>query len=57
MDGLKKFIAVDKYAAVNIGDLEKETKSKRVVKPEFTTDFPGVVVRQGADELTWLACA
>ena len=27
-------------------------KSKRVVKPKFTTDFPGAVVREGADEFT-----
>ena len=42
MDGLRK--------------LERDVKSKRVVKPKFTTDFPGAVVREGADELTLRAC-
>ena len=37
MDGLRLSIAVDKCAAVKIGDLEKETRSKKVVKPKFTT--------------------
>ena len=41
MDVLRKFIAVDNNAAVEIGGLEKETKSKKVVKPKFTTDFWG----------------
>ena len=35
-----------------IGDLDKETKSKRVVKPQFTTEFLGAV-REGAH----LVCA
>ena len=38
-----------------MGDLHRETKSKKVVKPKFTTDFPGAVIREGADELTPLA--
>ena len=40
------------YAAVKIRDLEKETRSKKVVKPNFTTDYPGAFIREGADELT-----
>ena len=53
MSGLKKFIAVDNYASVKIGDLQKETKSKKVVKPGFTADFPGAVIfDEGADKLT-----
>ena len=52
MDRPRKFIAVDTYAAVQVGDLEKETKCKRLVKPKFTRDFPRAVVREGADELT-----
>ena len=44
MDGLRLFSAVDNNAAIKIGD--------HVVKPRFTTDFPGAVVREGADELT-----
>ena len=55
MDGLRKFIAVDNHAAVKIGDLEKEMGSKKAVNPKFTTDFPGAVVREGADELTLCA--
>ena len=51
MDGLRKFIAVDNSAAGKIRDLEKK-QSKKVVKPKFTTDFPGAVVQKGADELT-----
>ena len=43
---------MDNHAAVQFGDLEKEAKSKEVVKPKFTTDFPGAVFREGADELT-----
>ena len=43
MDGLRKFIEVDNHAAVKIGDLEKDTKSKRVVKPKFTADSPRAV--------------
>ena len=52
MDVPRLFIAVDNNATVKIGDLEKETRSKKVVKPRFTTDFLGPVVREGADELT-----
>ena len=40
------------YAAVKIRDLETETRSKKVVKPNFTTDYPGAFIREGADELT-----
>ena len=40
------------YAAVEIGDWEKETRSKKVVKPTFTTDFPEAVAREKVDELT-----
>ena len=35
-----------------LGTWRKKQKSKKVVKPEFTTDFPGAVIREGADELT-----
>ena len=38
--------------AVKIGDLEKTQELLRVVKPMFTGDFPGAVVREGVDELT-----
>ena len=40
------------FVAVEIGDLEKETRSKKVEERKFTTDFPGAVIREGADELT-----
>ena len=52
MDGLRLFVAVDNYAAVKIGDLEKETRSKKDEKPRFATDFPRAVIREGAGELT-----
>ena len=52
MDGLRKFIAVDNYEAVKAGDLYRETRFKKVVKPRFTTDFPGADFWEGADELT-----
>ena len=52
MDELRKFIAVNNHGAVKVGDLHRETSSKKVVKPKFTADFPGAVVREGADELT-----
>ena len=35
-----------------MGDLEKNMESRLVVKPMFTTDFAGAVVREGADVLT-----
>ena len=46
MDGPRLFVAVDN-AAVKI--LQKETRSKKVVKPRFTADFLGAVKREGAD--------
>ena len=55
MDGLRLLIAVDNYAAVKIRDLHKETRSKKVVRPSFTTDFSGAVLRDGAGELTFRA--
>ena len=51
MDGLRRFIMVDNYEAVkswSLGNME----SRPVVKPNFTTDVPQAVVREGADELT-----
>ena len=38
MDGLRLFIAVDNYTAEKIRDLHKEMRSKKVVRPRFTTD-------------------
>ena len=35
---------------MKVRDLHRETKSKKVAKPKLTTDFPGAVVREGADE-------
>ena len=52
MDGLRKFIAVDNHDAVKVGGLHQDTKSSRVVKPKFTTDFPGAIIRESADEFT-----
>ena len=40
------------YDAVKVGGLHRETRSKKVVKPKFTTDFPGIVIPEGVDELT-----
>ena len=51
MDGFRKLIAVDNHEAVKERGLHKDTKPLRVVKPKFTTDFPGAVIREGADEL------
>ena len=51
IDGLRKFVVVCNCEAVTSGDLEKETKSKKVVKPNFTTDFPGAAIQEGAGEL------
>ena len=50
MDGLRRFIMVDTHA-VKVGDLENNMESRPVVKPKFT-DFPEMVVQEGADELT-----
>ena len=47
MDGLRKFIVVDNHDSVKVGDLHRATKSKKVVKRRFTTDFPGAVIRGG----------
>ena len=33
------FSAVDNHAAIKIGDLQRETRSKKVVQPRFTTVF------------------
>ena len=52
MDWLRKFIAVDNHKAVKVGDLHRETRSKKVAKPYSTTDFPGAVIWEGADEPT-----
>ena len=52
VDGLRKFIAVDNHEAVKVGGLHQDTKSSRVWKPKFTTDFPGAAIREGADELS-----
>ena len=38
--------------AAKVGDFDKNMESRPVVLPKFTTDFPDVVVRQGAHELT-----
>ena len=40
MDGLTRFMMVDNFETVKVGDLEKNMASKKVVKPKFTTDFP-----------------
>ena len=52
VDGLRKFTAVDNHEAVKVVGLHQDTKSFRVVKPKFTTDFPGAAIREGADELS-----
>ena len=52
MDGLTRFMMVDNFETVKVGDLDKNMESKKVVKPKFTTDFPDAVTREGADELT-----
>ena len=52
MDGLRKFLDVDNHEAVKVGGLQEGTTSVKVVKPKFTADFPGAVIREGADELT-----
>ena len=49
MDGLRKVVAVDQ---VQIGNLENETRPKKMVQSNVTTDDPGAVVWEGADELT-----
>ena len=53
MDGLRGcLLQSTKYAAVQIGVLQKEARSKKVVKPKFTKDFLGAVVWEGAGVLT-----
>ena len=52
LDGLRLFIAVDNRAAVKIRDLHKESRSRKVVKPSFTTDSPEAVLRDDAGEPT-----
>ena len=51
MDGLRLFISVDKHATVKIGDLQKDTRPKKVTETSFATDFPGAVIWQDANEL------
>ena len=48
MEGLWKFIAVGNHEAVQVGGLQRETRSKKVVR----TEFSGAVIREGADEPT-----
>ena len=43
MDGLRKFFAEDNHDAVKVGDLQWETRSKKVVEPKVTADFLGAV--------------
>ena len=38
--------------AVKVGDLEKNMESRKVAKPNLTTDFPDAVAPEGADQLT-----
>ena len=52
MDRLRKFTEVDNHEAVKVGELGRDIKPVKVVKPKFTTDFPGVVIWEGTDELT-----
>ena len=52
MDWLRKFIAVDNHEAVKVGDLHRETRSKKVVTANSTTEISGAVTREGADEPT-----
>ena len=35
-----------------VGELDKNVESRKVLKPEFTTDSPEAMVREGPDELT-----
>ena len=35
MDGVRKFIAEGNHEAVTVGDLHRETRSKKMVKPKF----------------------
>ena len=50
MDRLRKFIAEHTHEEVKVGDLHQETMSKKVVKPKFAADFPGAIIREGAEE-------
>ena len=37
---------------MNVGCSRQSTKSIKVMKPQFTADFPEAVIREGAEELT-----
>ena len=43
---------MDNHDAVKVRDLHRETKTKKVVRPKLTTDFPGGVIREVASDLT-----
>ena len=48
MEELPRF-TVDNHEVVKMGEFgEKNMESRPVVKPKFTTYFPGMVVREGA---------
>ena len=58
----RKFIAVDNYVAVKIGDMEKQTKSKRVVSGRALSSTPLVdeawhaicqAIYKGVEEPEW----
>ena len=50
MGGLRKFINVDNPEAVSVGGLRHGTKSVKLVRPQFTGDFPEAVTRECAEE-------
>ena len=41
VDGLTRFMMVDNFETVKVGDLDKNIELKKVVKPKFTTELSG----------------
>ena len=50
-NGLRSFIASDKYSAVEVGHLRRGQRSFRVVRPNISGES-SQIPREGADDLT-----
>ena len=52
MEGLRNFIKVDNYCAVDVGDLKKGTRSSELRRPKCEGEGSEVSIREGPEEST-----
>ena len=52
MEGLRNFIEVDNYSALDVGHLKEGTLSFVVRRPKFEEGCTEVSIREGPEELT-----